>query len=238
MNADLREGVPVRELRVGRAVPFGPAPHRSGIDKQSIERPLALTLTGLEQDEQGDKRHHGGPEKALHHYDFDHYADWRRDHPELAWRLAHPGAFGENISTTGVSEADVCVGDVFRFGSARIQVSQARQPCWRLNVRFEQPHMARWVQQSGRTGWYYRVLEPGQVQSGDHLVLLERPAPDWSLRRLLHHLYVDTMNREALETMAHLAPLAEGWRHLAAQRLKRTEVEDWTRRVSTPDADA
>lgn len=229
-------GISVRELRVASAVPFGPAPHRSGIDKQPVANARVLTTDGLVGDEQGDTKHHGGREKALHHYALEHYATWRAEYPDIAWRLATPGAFGENIVTLGLDETTVCVGDVFDWGTAQIQVSQARQPCWRLNVRFDQPKMARWVQQSGRTGWYYRVLRSGTVSADDPLVLAERSAPDWSLARLLYYLYVDTLNRDALESIADLSLLTDGWRELATKRLQRASVEDWQSRVTTPDA--
>src|SRR3546814_5577774 len=98
----------------------------------------------------------------------------------------------------GLTEADVCIGDVYRLGSARVEVSQARQPCWRLNERFETVGMARRVQETGRTGWYYRVLEEGRVGPGGTLDLLDRPAGDWTLERILHVLYPDTHNVDGL----------------------------------------
>ncbi|WP_111748451.1 MOSC domain-containing protein [Salinisphaera orenii] len=224
----------VRELRVASAVPFGGGKHRSGIDKQPVTGPLTLSSTGLAGDEQGDQKHHGGAEKAVHHYAFEHYAAWCDDYPGIACRLRDAGAFGENLVTRGLDETTVCVGDVFEWGGARIQVSQARQPCWRLNVRFNEPRMARLVQQTRRTGWYYRVLEPGPVAAGESLVLVERPALEWPLNRLLHYLYVDTLNREALAAITALTPLTESWRDLAAKRLDRARVEDWRSRVETP----
>ena len=112
---------------------------------------------------------HGGPEKAVHHYPFDHYEAWRTELGDIGL-LRQPGAFGENLSAVGLTEADVAVGDVFRLGSAIVEVSQGRQPCWKLNERFGQPTVAKSVQASGRTGWYYRVIETGLVA----------PMPSWS----------------------------------------------------------
>lgn len=224
----------IEHVLTGRVVPFGPHGEPSGIDKQCVEASVTVTRTGLSGDAQGDTRHHGGPEKAVHHYPRDHYAAWRADHPELAWRLEAPGAFGENISTHGLTENDVCIGDVFRLGTAVVQVSQGRQPCWRLNLRFAEPAMARRVQKSGRTGWYYRVLEEGQVSPGDRLVQIGRPQPDWPLARLLHLLYRDTMNSDALAAIAGLSELAESWRSLASRRMESRAVEDWDRRLITP----
>lgn len=224
----------IDQVLVGQPVPFGPNGEPSGIDKRPVVGPVAVTVTGLGGDGQGDRRHHGGAEKAVHHYPRDHYAVWAQEWPALAPRLTAPGAFGENLSTRGLTEAEVCIGDVFRLGSAVVQTSQARQPCWRLNVRFASRRMARAVQESGRTGWYYRVLEKGEVAPGDRLELLERPQPQWPLARLLDVLYRDRMNREALAAMAVLPELADSWRSLAARRLARGAVEDWRGRLAGP----
>lgn len=123
--------------------------------------------------------------------------------------------------------------EFWRAGSALLQVSQARQPCWKLNAYFGVPDMARRVQASGRTGWYYRVVEPGVLAAGDPLALLERPCPDWPLARLLRVFYVDRLDRAALKQIAGLAPLSRSWRQLAQRRLERGAVEDWTRRLGS-----
>lgn len=214
----------------GKVVPIGPDGPLSGIDKHPLPGPWRIGPEGLERDAQEDRRFHGGPEKALHHYALDHAGAWEAEigpHP----LIGHRGAFGENLSTSGWTEATVCLGDVVRFGGALLQVAQARQPCFKLNHRFGLPDMARRVQTSGRTGWYWRVLEPGEAQPGDALQLQDRPLPTWPLERLLHVLYRDTGNRAALEEMAGLDLLAESWRKLAHRRLESGKVEDWRRRL-------
>ena len=202
----------------------------SGISNTPIERAVRLKLEDLQYDEQADSRVHGGPEKALHYYPGEHYAIWQS---ELGSRpaLQSPGGFGENISGFGLTEGNVAVGDIFRLGTALIQVSQGRQPCWKLNHRFGVPGMARLVQQSGRTGWYFRVLEPGVVASGDRLTLIERRAPDWTLHRIWHAFYVDRLNGHELAGIAGLAVLSEGWRNHATRRLQSGQVEDWSKRL-------
>ncbi|MEC5293204.1 MOSC domain-containing protein [Aurantimonas sp. C2-4-R8] len=219
---------------VGTLAPLGRRQVPSGIDKQRTDSAVDILRAGLVGDEQGNKKNHGGPEKAIHHYPFDHYAAWRVDAPALAWRLTAVGAFGENISTTGMSETNVCIGDVYRLGTALVQVSQGRQPCWRLNERFGDPEMARRVQESGRTGWYYRVLEEGRVIVGDTISLVDRPIESWTLERVIHVLYRDTLNAADLGQLAALPHLAEGWRALARRRLERRTVEDWSARLRTP----
>ena len=217
-------------LLTGRAQPLPGSDVQSGIFKTPADRPLRLGLEGFEGDEQADRRVHGGVDKAVHHYPLDHYSLWREDLGELPI-LGAPGGFGENISESGLTEVTVSVGDIFRLGTALVQVSQGRQPCWKLNLRFNVPNMARRVQKSGRTGWYYRVLEPGIVTTGDWLERVECIEPDWTLHRLWHALYVDRMNRDELKGIAALDVLAEGWRKYAVHRLESGRVEDWRNRL-------
>lgn len=217
-------------LLTGRIRPLPGSDQLSGIDKRPVSAACQLGPNGFAGDEQADLRVHGGPEKAVHHYPFEHYAAWRADLGAQPL-LQAPGAFGENISTTGLTEATVSVGDIFRLGGALVQVSQGRQPCWKLTQRLGVPKLARMVQDSGRTGWYYRVLQSGQAAPGDRLDLVDRLAPDWTLQRLWRALYVDRMNMGELQGIAALDVLAEGWRRYASRRLDSGKVEDWSRRL-------
>ena len=119
----------IRAVLIAKTSSLGRHSVASGIFKRPLDHAVDVTHTGLTGDEQGDKRHHGGPEKAVHHYAFDHYAVWKAESPELAEVLGKEGAFGENISTEGLTESDVCIGDIYRLGTALVEVSQARQPC-------------------------------------------------------------------------------------------------------------
>lgn len=204
----------------------------SGIFKSRVLGPIELKADGLVGDKQADLKHHGGLEKALHHYAFDHYKTWRSEYPQLEKSLKVPGAFGENISTIGLTEKDICVGDTFSLGSAAIQVSQGRQPCWKLGVRFGMKRMPLLVQRTGRLGWYYRVIETGEVETGKSLKLVDRPHPQWPISRLIDLLYVNTKDFDALESMAELELLTESWRETARKRLKKREVESWTSRLT------
>jgi MOSC domain-containing protein YiiM len=179
---------------------------------------------------QGDRDRHGGPEKAVHHYPFDHYEAWKRDLGDHE-TLGEAGAFGENLSTVGIVEDGIFVGDVFSLGSAIVEVSQGRQPCWRLNERFGRKTMGRDVQSTGRTGWYYRVLQEGLVAPDARLVLLDRKSPEWTLARIWRAFYVDTLNADELSGVAAIRSLADGWRSYALRRLDSGMVEDWSRRL-------
>lgn len=218
------------QVLVGPIAPLGLRGHVSAIAKTVAPGPWRIGPLGLEGDTQAERKHHGGPEKALHHYPLDHYAAWRAELGDMPI-LGAPGAFGENLSTEGWTEENVCIADIVRFGGALLQVSQGRQPCFKLSLRFEQRDMARRVQESGRTGWYYRVLEPGLAQREDQLELVERRHPDWPLARLTRLLYRDRDDRAGLAGMAALEGLAENWRALAARRLETGKVENWSARL-------
>ncbi|WP_295969378.1 MOSC domain-containing protein [uncultured Xanthomonas sp.] len=214
---------------VGRAQAVTRPGSRSAIDKRPQDGRLRIGPEGLELDEQGDRRVHGGPDKALHHYPRDHYPAWREELGAHAL-LDAPGAFGENLSSSGVTEADLCLGDRLRLGTSLVEVSQSRQPCWKLSDRFGVAALARRVQDSGRTGWYYRVLQPGEVAAGDSLVLLERPYPQWPLARLVGLLYRREIDPAQLQEVLAL-PLVPNWRTLFERRLAQRAVEDWDKRL-------
>jgi MOSC domain-containing protein YiiM len=237
----MANGIVIKQLRIGSLEKLAGTETLTGIHKRKIDSAY-LSTDGLSDDQQGDKRHHGGPEKALHHFASDHYARLRRELPAPASEHCQPGAFGENLVTDGFTESDVCAGDIFALGEAIIQVSQPRQPCWRLNLRFGTPDMSRRLQNSLRTGWYYRVLQPGMVRKEDTLILKERPHEDWPLSRVLSVLYENTLDEHALTNMAELKELSPNLRQLAKLRLETQQVENWEGRlfgsaqISIPDA--
>jgi len=222
----------VDALLTGKVRAYTRPGSQSGIDKHPRSGLVHISELGLEGDEQGDLRVHGGIDKAVHHYPFEHYAAWRAELGERAV-LQQPGAFGENISTQGLTEATVCLGDRFELGDVLLEVSQGRQPCWKLNDRFNVPDMARRVQDSGRSGWYYRVLQSGHAQAGDALTLIERPHPDWPLARLAGLLYQRVLDPAQLEPALAL-PLVPSWRKLLERRLEQGAVEDWGKRIDGP----
>ena len=198
---------------LGKVRPFRGDDEPSAIGKLPVADVVAVGAMGLAGDEQADRTVHGGIDKAIHHYPADHY-DWWRGYLGDASLLDAPGAFGENISTSGLDEQNVFLGDRFRLGSALVEVTQARQPCWKLDHRFQAKGVMAQVVKTRRTGWYYRVLESGQVRAGDTLDLVERPWPDWPLSSLFGLLVGgEAKDRPAdLRALRDVPVLAETWK--------------------------
>lgn len=199
-------------VMLGRAAPFR-GEERSAIAKRPVGAPVMAGPLGLAGDEQADLTVHGGIDKAIHHYPHDHYAAWAADLDghEL---LAAPGAFGENITTTGLTEEMVCIGDRFRLGQALVEVSQGRQPCWKIDHRFQRRGVTARVIETGRCGWYYRVLEPGEVGEGDMLALAARPHSEWTVARAFRLLIGGGHKADpaAVARLGSLPALADSWR--------------------------
>jgi MOSC domain-containing protein YiiM len=182
-------------------------PWTTGFFKSPIEGPVFVGETNLVGDSQADLKHHGGIDKAVLAYSANHYPKWRQ---ELAMEMPH-GAFGENFTISGISEESVCIGDVLRIGSLTFEVSQPRQPCWKLARRWRMHALTGMVVNNGRSGWYLRVLETGWLEAPAPVQLLDRPNPDWSIARaheVLHHRKSDL--KLALE-LAEVPKLATSW---------------------------
>ena len=191
----------------------------SAIYKQPVAGPIAVTADGLAGDDQADPDNHGGPERALHHYPIGHYAFWnaRLAPPEP---LA-PGVLGENLSIDGLTEADVHVGDVFTLGTARLQLSQPRWPCWKPGARLSIKPMARELITQGRAGWFYRVLAAGEIAPGDTLARSETADHGITLARLWqlkNTTEPDAAMREEIAFMIDYAALAPDWRDRLRKR--------------------
>ncbi|MBN9428892.1 MAG: MOSC domain-containing protein [Burkholderiales bacterium] len=222
----------LRTLLIGKAAPYSRPGTVSAIDKTAVSGSLMAGELGLAGDEQGDHRVHGGPDKAVHCYVWQHYPAWRSELPAGAQQplLQQAGAFGENFSIEGCDEAGVCIADQWRIGTAVFEISQGRQPCWKLNDRFGVVDMASRVQDSLRAGWYLRVLVPGRVSAGDEIVLLARPHPDWSVQRLLRVIRDRVCDQDELRRILAL-PLPESWRKLFQSRLENGRAEAWDKRL-------
>ncbi len=190
----------------------------TGIFKEPVAGRLLLRRLNLEGDRQADLAVHGGPEKAAYGYPAEHYDFWRRELPGvLDWGW---GKFGENFTTEGATEDELRIGDVLRVGSARVMVTQPRTPCYKLAMKFGRDDMIKRFLESARSGFYFSVVEEGEVGAGDVFERLTSDPASLSVADV-NRLYVrDKGNRELLQRAIQLKALPEGWRNHFARRLQ------------------
>ncbi|MEA2532167.1 MAG: hypothetical protein QOG89_3811 [Thermomicrobiales bacterium] len=192
-------------------------PVMSGIKKQPVGvTTLYLDTLNLAGDRQADLRVHGGTEKAVYAYPSEHLARWsvdlERDPP------FGPGSFGENLTVAGWSEDDVRIGDVWAWGDALIQVAQPRYPCYKLALATGRPSIAKSFIAHGRTGWYFRVLRPGDVPVAGPIEVVERDPAGVTIMDA-HRALVGDASREAIERVLAVTALAASWRGALEKRL-------------------
>lgn len=191
---------------------------RTGIFKRPVEGRLRLTRLNFEGDGQADLTVHGGREKAVYAYPSEHYPFWAAElsRDDLAW-----GEFGENLTTEGLGEEEVCIGDRFRIGTAELMVTQPRMPCFKLGIRFGRADLVKRFQRSGRSGFYLAVEREGEVGAGDAIQALPRGGDSLSVRDVVR-LYVGELREPALSRRASELPaLPEEWRqHFREQAAK------------------
>jgi MOSC domain-containing protein YiiM len=205
-------------IQVGRIAPLGPENVPSGFVKRAVDGPAEVTLLGIKGDEQADLSVHGGPEKAVYAYPAAHYSAWASDYPRHAARFV-AGGVGENMTVDGWTEADLCVGDVHAVGTARLQVCQPRQPCFKFALRFADRLLPKAMVRNGRAGWYYRVLEPGVIRAGDSILLKDRTNPGFRFDRLVEIVNFRNASTEELQAMAVMPGLAGRLREAARNQL-------------------
>ena len=217
----------VGPVQVRGADKYSRRPWATGFYKAPVESDVWLgvpspdgTRAGLQGDAQADLVFHGGPEKAVCVYPSEHYPFWRQ---ALSFEAFPFGAFGENFTLAGLTEAQVCIGDEFVVGdgpdAARVQVSQPRQPCWKLARRWNVKDLAFQVQQNGKSGWYFRVLHEGFVRSGQTLRLIERPYPEWPLTLCNQIMHSREDNSDAVARLAACPLLSVQWRQWLSERV-------------------
>jgi MOSC domain-containing protein YiiM len=202
-------GRPRRVTHRGRSV-------RTGIFKEPVPGRVRVGRLNVEGDRQADLRVHGGVDKAVYAYPVEHYAAWQKELERDGFTY---GQFGENLTVRGMLEDAVLVGDVYRVGTATLQVSQPRSPCFKLGIRMDSPGILRPFLESGRVGFYLRVLEEGEIGAGDRIELVSRDPGGISVREISALYHFGSSDREALEKAARLASLAEGWRAALAERI-------------------
>ena len=189
---------------------------QTGIYKYQVIQPIFLGSEDVEADNVMDRKHHGGADKACYLYSADHYIYWKKFYPELEMPW---GMFGENLTIEGLHEREINIGDTFQLGETLVQVTQPRQPCYKLGVRFGNPLMTKMFVDSGFSGVYLRVLKKGKVKTGDEFIPVEKRNA-LSIQKIFELLYTDEFQKESIEAAVNDPMLAESCRRDLLKRWK------------------
>jgi MOSC domain-containing protein YiiM len=186
--------------------------------KRPVSDPVWVGKINIDGDGQASTQTHGGVEKACSVYPLEHYSYWQEclDLPTITY-----GAFAENFTTQGLLETEVCIGDIFACGGAVLQVSQPRPPCWRLSRWYGINDFATRMEQTGRTGWYLRVLQEGIVESGTRFELVERNFPEWTVIVAHELMYDPETDVNRIKALMACALLSESWRDALSKKIRK-----------------
>jgi MOSC domain-containing protein YiiM len=191
--------------------------YKSGIFKNPVDQLILLDHLGFVGDSVGDSKIHGGKDKAICAYCVEHYPYWS----EILQRKIGPGSFGENLSLGGMPETVVNIGDVFKLGTAQIQVSQPRQPCHKLNKIFKDQSMSCRIQKSGFSGYYFRVLEPGRVEPSSFLNRIRKGPGEFSIERVNALFLKGGANVQEMEELISIEALSDSYKEMTLKRLNK-----------------
>lgn len=200
-----------------RTVLWNGNPIQTGIFKYPVTPPIRLGREDVERDKVIDRRYHGGIDKACYLYSADHYGFWREKYPNLEWDY---GMFGENLTVQGLDEDEMRIGDIYKLGEALVQVSQPRQPCFKLGIRFGDQDILKEFIQSGFSGSYLRVLEEGDVDEGQEMILEERNESAMTVRKIFTLLYDKHADQSQLAEAIATPHLAESAQNGLRKRLR------------------
>ncbi len=190
----------------------------TGIFKEAVEERIRVRALNLDGDRQADLSVHGGASKAVYAYPSEHYDYWREEFPgmNLPW-----GMFGENFTVEGLQEERVNIGDRFRIGSAHVAVTEPRLPCFKLAARFGRDDIIKRFLGSGRTGFYFAVLQEGDVGAGDSIELVGRDANNITVADITRLYARERDDAETMRRAVQVSALPERWRTYFEKRLER-----------------
>lgn len=203
-------------VSVVKETTYNGKPVSTGIFKQPVEGRIQLLRLNLAGDQQADLKGHGGPNRAVYVYSVENYEYWQQ---ELDRQDFSHAQFGENFTVDGMLEDQVHVGDVFQVGSARVQVTQPRVPCYKLGIKMGDPRFVKTFLRSCRVGFYLRVLQEGEVGAGDELELAENDPEGMTVRDICHLYYFEPKNLEDSKRALRIEALSPGWRQGFEERL-------------------
>lgn len=211
----------VLAINVGQPQPL-PGQKRevlSGIVKLPVSGPVLLSFTGMTGDGQADLENHGGPDKAVCVYDYSRYSVLE----QLMERKLDWGACGENLTVEGCSEDQVRIGDVYELGGALVQVSQPRQPCFKLAARYDFKELPVYFQESGYTGFYFRVLEEGEVAPGSPFRRIRTDPASMTVLEANRVMHQGKRDAAGMHALLAIPSLSDSWRQTLLKRLDKLE---------------
>jgi MOSC domain-containing protein YiiM len=200
----------------------------SCINQKHAAKQLTVQFDHVIGNREADPKHHGGLDRVLHHFPREHYGQYRRW--DLMTTFRDAPSMGENISTVGLNEAQVNIGDIIQIGDVTLQVTQPRSPCFKLNLQFGHPKFALAMQESRMCGWFYRVLSEGDIRPSDSICLLERKT-DISVAKAMQIYFLAEFDAEQYQTLLECEGLAQSWVNSLQRRLDQQSIEDWAMRL-------
>ncbi|WP_251551221.1 MOSC domain-containing protein [Neobacillus muris] len=214
----------VKSLNVGKieTLTYGNRTFESAIRKKSVKEPIFLSKTGFISDEQA-YEHHGGEDKAVCLYPYDYYSYWS----DILNNFSNTALFGENLTVNGLKEDNAHIGNIYTFGEAIIQVSEPRNPCYKLAAKYEVPNLVIRMRDTGYTGFLLRVLKEGMVTSNDDLVLLEEHPQQVSVSLVNDVKFFDKYNKEKLEKVLSVDALSESLRTILVKQFLFKTTNRW-----------
>ena len=193
----------------------------TGIFKEPVSERVRVRSLNLDGDQQADLTVHGGVDKAIYVYPFEHYEYWQSELPDTELTL---GIFGENFTVIGLREEELNIGDRFKIGSVELMVTQPRLPCYKLGIRFGRSDMVKRFIASRRSGFYFRVLQEGEVGVGDTLELISRDDNNVTVANIIQLYMREQNNPELLHRAAQLEALPASWRDYFHEQIRRSDV--------------
>jgi len=199
-----------------RDITVGGKTIRTSIWKYPVQGRVHVSMLNLDGDQQSDLSVHGGVDKAVYLYPSEHYSYWRPQLPdvELPW-----GAFGENLTTEGILEDRIIIGDRIRVGSVEFMVTQPRMPCFKLGIRFNRKDMVKRFLESKRSGFYLAVIREGEVENGDAIEFIEKQETGVTITDIVNLYSVDSQNQELLRRATEVPALPQSWKDYFRKRL-------------------
>ena len=207
----------IESVRIGTPKPLAYRSKfvQSAIFKEEVLYPIQVFLTNLEGDVQADTLHHGGPDKAVCAYAAENYAFFT----EKIGQVFPHGSFGENLTISGLREDAIMIGDIFSIGGCTLQVSQPREPCYKIAARHNIAQLPVWIKQTGYTGYYFRVLKEGILQAGDSAILKERGAGGITVAEANAIMYSNDVTSEQISQLLNEKALSASWRKQLTKKL-------------------